>query len=169
MDSVSYYFSNEFGDIYAVKISRITHGFLADETYRLLGEKQLEIWDIILVRDGWKTKITPLHLLSDISKAIADFYMSHQNVILYFQCDDMEDVPMSASKRKEGVTVQKYRSVLFSDMFERQMKTYDLPAVNYPVFFDACGNEVYIHFMALEKYLDVVDIIKDDVTECYSK
>lgn len=169
MDSVSYYFSNEQGDIYAVRISKITKGFLADETYELLKKHNLNIWDIILIRNGWKKKITPPHLLSDISKAIADFYSAHPNAILYFQCDDIEDVPMSKAKREKGMTVQKYRSKLFSKMFDRQMECYDLSIINFPIFFEACGNEVYIHLLAQEKFLDIVRTIKDDVTECYSK
>lgn len=169
MDSVSYYFSNEAGDVYAVRISKITEGFLSDETYQVLNDNNLGIWDIILIRDGWKRKVTPPRLLADISKAIADFYLTHRNAILYFQCDDIEDVPMSKVKRKEGLTVQKYRSQLFSKMFERQMKDYPLSVINYPVFFEACGNEVYIHLLAQNKYLKYVDIIKNDVTECYSK
>lgn len=169
MDSVSYYFSNEAGDVYAVRISRITKGFLSDATYQLLNEHNLEIWDVILIRDGWKRKITPPHLLAAISKAIADFYLSHDHAILYFQCDDIEDVPMSQAKRKEGLTVQKYRSMLFSRMFDRQMQNYALPVVNYPIFFEALGNEVYIHLLSQDKFLKYVNVIKDDVTECYSK
>lgn len=169
MDSVSYYFSNDVGDIYAVRISKISKGFLSDATYQVLKDHNLEIWDIILIRDGWKNKVTPIQILMDISKAIADFYLTHENAILYFQCDDMEDVPMSAIKRKNGVTVQKYRSTLFSKMFERQMKDLALSVINYPVFFEACDNEVFVHLLAQEKFLKYVNIIKDDVTEGYSK
>lgn len=122
-----------------------------------------------MIRDGWKCKVTPSRLLADISKSIADFYMTHVNAILYFQCDDMEDVPMSNIKRGQGMTVQKYRSILFSKMFDRQVKDYTLSVINYPVFFEACGNEVYIHLMSQEKYLKFINVIKDDVTKCYSK
>lgn len=76
---------------------------------------------------------------------------------------------MSAIKRKNGVTVQKYRSTLFSKMFERQMKDLALSVINYPVFFEACDNEVFVHLLAQEKFLKYVNIIKDDVTEGYSK
>ena len=170
MDSVSYYFSNASGDAYAVEISQVNEGFLSEETYKLLHGKGILLWDIILIRHGWQLRKTPLHILSDISRCISDFYQTHQNAILYFQCDDLEDVPMSSAKRADGLTVQAYRSRLFSRMFDRQMQTLSsLPIVNVPIYFEACGNDVYLHLMALDVYLPYIDVIKNDVTECYSK
>lgn len=49
------------------------------------------------------------------------------------------------------------------------MKDLALSVINYPVFFEACDNEVFVHLLAQEKFLKYVNIIKDDVTEGYSK
>ena len=169
MDSVYYRFSNAAGDCYAVEISRLTDGFLGDETLKYLNDKKLELWNIILVREGWREKVTPVRLLLEISTAIANFYQLHKNVILCFQCDDIEDVPMSRTKRANGITVQKYRSVLFSNMFERYAEKHELPLVNYPIYFEACGNDVYIHLLTHECNIDAINVIKADVMQCFSK
>lgn len=170
MDSVSYRFSNDSGDDYAVEISRIKEAFLSEDTYRLLDDNGIQLWDIILIRQGWHLRQTPLNILSDIARCISDFYQTHQNAILYFQCDDLEDVPMSTTKREDGLTVQAYRSRLFSRMFDRQVMTlHDVSIINVPIYFEACDNDVYLHLMALEIYLPYIEVIKNDVKETYSK
>jgi hypothetical protein len=170
MDTAQYFFTNSAGDDYALEISRIKKGFLSDETYQMLSERGIEVWDIILIRQGWKLRKTPLSVLSDISRCIADFFLTHQHAMLYFQCDDLEDVPMSNAKRAEGLSVQAYRSRLFSRMFDRQVKSIvGLPVVNVPIYFEACGNGVYLHVMTQEQFIPYIEVIRQDVTECYSK
>lgn len=42
-----------------------------------------------------------MKLLNKVSQLIATFFIGHPNAILYYQCDDISDVPMSFKKKKK--------------------------------------------------------------------
>lgn len=41
-----------------------------------------------------------MKLLNKVSQLIATFFIGHSNAILYYQCDDISDVPMSFKKKR---------------------------------------------------------------------
>ena len=51
-----------------------------------------------------------LSLTQDGDRFLSAFVLQHPNAILYYQCDDMDDVPMNGRKKVSGISVQKYRS-----------------------------------------------------------
>ena len=97
------------------------------------------------------------------------FVLQHPNAILYYQCDDMDDVPMNSRKKISGISVQKYRSMLFSLMFDKQARYVPLDMVNVPIFFDFMGHETYIHIIARESHLSLINLIKRDIKEGFEK
>ena len=79
-----------------------------------------------------------MKLLNKISQTIASFFIGHPNAILFYQCDDISDVPMIVKKLS-------------------------LSVVDTPIYIDACGNDIYIHIISREIHIDVVDKIKKDI------
>lgn len=169
MNEQTFSFVNTSGDQYILSLSRDGEKFLSSEVCSELAKQGIEVWGILLLRKGRKENVTSISLLSEISNSITLFVLQHPNVILYYQCDDMDDAPMNGRKRISGVSVQRYRSMLFSLMFEKQAKYVPLDVVNVPIFFDFMGHETYIHLIARESHLPFVQLIKDDVKEGFDK
>lgn len=169
MNEQTFSFVNSSNDHYILSLSQDGDKFLSDKVNEELKEQGIEVWGILLLRKGRKESVTPVSLLSEISNSITLFVLQHPNAILYYQCDDMDDAPMNGRKKKSGVSVQKYRSQLFSLMFEKQTRFVPLEVVNVPIFFDFMGHETYIHLIARESHLPYVNLIKEDIKEGFDK
>ena len=104
-----------------------------------------------------------MKLLNKISQTIASFFIGHPNAILFYQCDDISDVPMSIKKKEDSLSVQAYRNRLFTKLFDKIVKKLSLSVVDTPIYIDACGNDIYIHIISREIHIDVVDKIKKDI------
>lgn len=169
MKEQTYSFTNSSNDQYILNLSQDGDRFLSAEVNGILKENDIEVWGILLLRKGREESVTSISLLTEISNSITLFVLQHPNAILYYQCDDMDDVPMNPKKKKSGMSVQKYRSMLFSLLFEKQTKFLPLDVVNVPIFFDFMGQDTYIHILAREEHLCFVDIIKNDIRQGFEK
>lgn len=169
MNEQTFSFTNTSNDQYILSLSQDGDKFLSAEVSDVLKENGIEIWRILLLRKGREETVTSISLLTEISNSITLFVLQHPNAILYYQCDDMDDVPMNLRKKNSGVSVQKYRSMLFSLLFEKQTKYLPLDVVNVPIFFDFMGHETYIHILAREEHIQFVDIIKNDIKQGFDK
>lgn len=105
------------GDTYIVRILNDGMRFLSSEMISIIEKANVEVWGIYLNRIGSYKNITGIRELSVISKQIYSFFMTHDNAILYYVCDDIAEVPMNARKKAEGFTVQYYRNRLFTSFF----------------------------------------------------
>ncbi len=169
MSEQTFSFLNSSGDQYILSLSQDGDKFLSAAVCSELKKHGIEVWGILLLRKGRKENVTAVSLLSEISNSITMFILQHPNAILYYQCDDMDDAPMNRRKKSSGVSVQKYRSMLFSLMFDKQSRYVPMEVVNVPIFFDFMGHETYIHLIARESQLAFVNLIKDDVKEGFEK
>ena len=169
MDTFEYSFSGKTGDRYIVKIQKDGERFLSSNMISTLDTSDMEVWGIYLNRVGSFKNVTSIRDLSIISKQIYGFFVSHENVILYYVCDDIAEVPMNAKKKAEGYSVQYYRNRLFSNLFQKLQSLLSIRVVDLPICIDACGNEMYIHLIARAEHLDVASRIKLDVLEGFSK
>lgn len=130
MNEQTFSFTNTSNDQYILSLSQDGDKFLSAEVSDVLKENGIEIWGILLLRKGREETVTSISLLTEILNSITLFVLQHPNAILYYQCDDMDDVPMNLRKKNSGVSVQKYRSMLFSLLFEKQTKYLPLDVVN---------------------------------------
>ena len=169
MDTFEYSFSSKTGDRYIVKIQKDGERLLSPEMISTLDTYDMEVWGIYLNRIGSFKNVTSIHDLSIISKQIYSFFVSHDNVILYYVCDDIAEVPMNAKKKTAGFSVQYYRNRLFSNLFQKLQLLLRIRVVDLPICIDACGNEMYIHLIARAEHFDVANRIKLDVLEGFSK
>ena len=169
MDTFEYTFTSKSGDRYIVKIQNDGVRFLSPEMKSNLNLADVEVWGIYLNRVGSYKNVTSIRDLSIISKQIYSFFLSHENVVLYYVCDDIADVPMNARKKAEGYTVQYYRNKLFSNLFQKLQGILEVHVVDLPICIDACGNDMYIHVIARESHLNTAIAIKQDVLDGFSK
>lgn len=110
-----------------------------------------------------------MKLLNKISHLLASFFIGHPKSILYYQCDDISDVPMSFKKKKSGLLVQEYRNRLFTTLFEKVSRKLSVAVVDTPIYIDACGNAIYIHLMSQESHADIAKKLSQDIHEGFDK
>ena len=77
--------------------------FLSSEMISIIEKANVEVWGIYLNRIGSYKNITGIRELSVISKQIYSFFMTHDNAILYYVCDDIAEVPMNARKKLKAL------------------------------------------------------------------
>ena len=140
MDAFEYTFTSKTGDTYIVRILNDGMRFLSSEMISIIEKANVEVWGIYLNRIGSYKNITGIRELSVISKQIYSFFMTHDNAILYYVCDDIAEVPMNARKKAEGFTVQYYRNRLFTSLFQKLQGLIGIHVVDLPIYIDACGN-----------------------------
>ena len=86
----------------------------------LLLQDGIEVVEVGLGRVG-STNVTSHRVLQQIEESIADFMTRNPNAILSYMCDFINLVP---SNKK--ITVQEYRSRMFSAMFKRYMSQHHI-------------------------------------------
>lgn len=150
-------------DEYCITLSPFENSIIPDEIKLLLG-KNIEIADITLERIKG-TKPTRIDVLLKISNIIAEIFEENKNLILYFYCDDMHDI----LRRNKRVTPQKFRSDLFSCMFDKYITSNRLTNItNTPIEIIA-DRTIYIHLIARDVHLPYVNAIKDTIVNMASK
>lgn len=169
MKEVLYKFKNSEGDEFRLRLVSDSRQFLSEEISSLVEKEDFELWGIYLERLGNAQKVTPMRLLNKISHLIATFFIGHPKSILYYQCDDISDVPMSYNKKKSGLLVQAYRNRLFTTLFEKVSRKLSVAVVDTPIYIDACGNDIYIHLMSREIHVDMAKKISTDIHEGFDK
>lgn len=169
MKEVLYKFKNSEGDEFRLRLVSDSRQFLSEEMSSLVEKEDFELWGIYLERLGNAQKVTPMRLLNKISHLIATFFIGHPKSILYYQCDDISDVPMSYNKKKSGLLVQAYRNRLFTTLFEKVSRKLSVAVVDTPIYIDACGNDIYIHLMSREIHVDMAKKISTDIHEGFDK
>lgn len=130
---------------YRVGFETVETGFLQDEVFEYLNKEGIEIVEVLLERIKGSKK-TSIAVLSEISEVIYSLFETNENVILYFFCDDLNEIPCT---HKE-IAPQAYRSGLFSAMFERFIRKRNVCDVdNVAVCIEALGRPEYLHFIVV--------------------
>jgi hypothetical protein len=127
-----YTLRSESGDEYKLQFTTDRSGIIADNLLDQLNAQGIEVVEIGLARVKGEN-ITGHKVLHQIEECIADLMQRMPNVILNYFCDFIHLVP----SHKKNMTVQEYRSRMFSAMFKRYVTQQQL--------FDVCDDEIKIN------------------------
>ena len=148
------------GDEYKLEFTTERSGMIAAELLDQINSEGIEVVEIGLGRTKGTTPVTPL-ALAQIEQIIADMFLSHPNVIISFFCDFIHAIP-AMSKRKGGMTVQQYRSKLFSCMFARFTDHHHIDNVyNRVVVIQGVAEPYFFHIISRKEHLKYADAIAD--------
>nr|DAS63655.1 MAG TPA: hypothetical protein [Caudoviricetes sp.] len=150
-------------DEYRIILSPFNLDIIPLEVREILGDS-IEIADVTLERAKGDNP-TDIGVLLKISNVIGEIFNDNENLILYFYCDDIHDI----LRRDKRVTPQKFRSNLFSRMFEKYMLSNGITdIINTPIEIKA-DRHIYIHLISRSIHLEYVKAIKDVIMDMESK
>ena len=118
------FISSSKGDIYQVSLSSKNGGLIADDVRQSLSTEGIIVVDVELNRVQGLNPTTNA-VLAKIGEKIADVFMANPNVIICYFCDFLSELPYTNKKHKK-MSVQEYRSILFSQMFDRYVSQHHL-------------------------------------------
>lgn len=158
------------GDEYRIMLSDADVSMLAKQVRDALAANNIDISEIIIdrLKGGESTAQEVLHA---ITGRIADLFADNGNLILYYSCDDMNPIPSRNRKgANKDLSVQEYRSKLFSHIFDSYMLSHQVSGfTNTPVIISGEGYSQFMHLIARDKHQSIVDAIKNDVLEGWGK
>ena len=114
---------------------------------------------------------TAQEVLHEITNRIADLFAENPNLILYYSCDDMNPIPFRNTRgANKSLSVQEYRSKLFSHLFELYIHSHQVSGIsNTPIIIHGEGYIQFMHLIARNSHQNIVDLIKNDVVEGWRK
>lgn len=151
------------GNSFAIEFSPFKRKFFSEDTWELLDGK-VDVVNIDLVRVDGDNK-TSFPTLSEIAWAIADFFLSRENVIICYYCDFLSPIPNS----NKNITCQEYRSRLFSDLFYRYIKKYHIEGVDLNVIRIKSIETHYVHVIYRKELSSYEETISKDIKDTYDK
>lgn len=155
-----YVIQSESGEEYKLEFTTERSGLIAAELLDQLNSEGIEVVEIDLGRTRGTTSASPL-VLARIEQIIATMFLAHSNVIICFFCDFIHSIPTMSSK-KEGMTVQQYRSRLFSRMFERFTTHHRIENIyNRVVVIQGVAEPYFFHIISRGEHLKYADIIAE--------
>lgn len=111
---ISVSINSKLNDEYRIILSPFNLDIIPYEVQELLGD-DIEIVDVTLERVKGINP-TDIGILLKISNIIGEILNDNGNLILYFYCDDMHNI---SRRENREVSPQKFRSDLFSRMFDK--------------------------------------------------
>lgn len=140
--------------------------FLGESISKEIESRGVEIVEVILDRELGKG-LAGMALLDNISSVIANLFIENKNAILFFYCDDLNEIPRC---RIRNISPQEYRSNLFSLMFERYVTKHGIQSVHdVTIRINAIDHCLFFHFISRDEHMDLIDEIKEDFAATYSK
>ena len=122
----SFNISTRKGDEYRIMLSDADVSMLAQKVRDTLVDNNIDISEIFIdrIRGDESTAQEVLHA---ITGRIADLFAENVNLILYYSCDDMNPIPSRNTKSaNKALSVQEYRSKLFSHIFDSYMVSHQV-------------------------------------------
>jgi hypothetical protein len=166
----SFSISTRNGDEYRVIFFDADISLLAENVQKVIAERGIDISEIMIdrVRGGESTAQEVLHT---ITGRVADLFAENDNLMIYYSCDDMNPIPSRNTKgANKKLSVQEYRSTLFSHIFDSYMCSHQVSGItNTPIIINGEGYTQFMHLIARAKHQAIVDLIKDDVIEGWGK
>jgi hypothetical protein len=160
---ISVSINSKLNDEYRIILSPFNLDIIPYEVQELLGD-DIEIVDVTLERVKGINP-TDIGILLKISNIIGEILNDNGNLILYFYCDDMHDIP----RRDKALTPQKFRSLLFSRMFDKYILSNGITnMINTPIEIKA-DRHIYIHLISRDTHLNYVNAIKNAIMGMASK
>ncbi|MCQ2087468.1 MAG: hypothetical protein MJZ37_05320 [Bacilli bacterium] len=122
------------------------------------------IFDVVLARVGHGGTKT-FQCLSSIALRLIEFLESNPNSLLYFYCDDRNEV----DRRNHDISMQEYRHQLFSKMFVFLKRKVSKGITDEPIIREIDGKKIFIHLIYFDDMKSVADEIKNIIVEQTSK
>lgn len=153
---------SDLGDKYYVYLAQLDGVFEDDLHYQ---KKGVEIYEVVLDRKSGDNK-TNVRILSQIVSFIAKQFLANKNLILYYICDDMNEIPTQA----HDLSPQAYRSRIFSALFERYVHLHNITNIIDTTisFKDAVGQYQYIHIISRDTQSSFVEILEEFILTGYA-
>ena len=165
---VTEFFESSEGDIYSISLSSENGGLIADDIRRNMEEEGIVVVDIELNRING-TNPTTTAILAKTGELIADFFLSHPNVVICYYCDFLSQLPY-VSKKKKKMSVQEYRHLLFSHMFDRYLSQHNIDNINLAVLtIEGSSETYYVHVIARSEHLSYISMINDGIQRDFGK
>jgi len=152
-------------DEYLIRLSSVHLADYLSEDVSESISKSHEIIEIGLQRIKGEMS-TNVVILSQITNLIAKIFEQNKHFILYFFCDDLNDV----ARRRKDFSPQEYRSILFTRMIEKYIADNRISDIEHTiVFIDSSGWKNYIHFVYRSNLKAIVDLLQADIIDNYGK
>ena len=153
---VSFALSYKEGNEIRVSLSSFTEAAIPD-LIGYLGDS--EIVEISLIRQcGDET--ADIITLSKVVERIGNFIVENPHVILYYYCDEMNEIPGMRATR--DISSPEYRNHLFSLLYSKGSRQLpELHIVDMAIVFFGEDHKTFIHLIYREDLQDNADIIKD--------
>ena len=161
---ISVSINSKLNDEYRIILSPFNLDIIPYEVQELLGD-DIEIVDVTLERVKGINP-TDIGILLKISNIIGEILNDNGNLILYFYCDDMHNI---SRRENREVSPQKFRSDLFSRMFDKYILSNGITnMINTPIEIKADRHN-YIHLISRDTHLNYVNAIKNAIMGMASK
>lgn len=160
--------STDSHDEYRIMLVNAPIGYLADGVQLYIERHSIDIREIIIerVQGG---NVTNQRVLHQISNWLAGCFADNPQMILFYQCDDMNPIP-SLNSTLSNISVQEYRSKLFSRLFNTYVRSRQVEGIyNFPIRIDGEGYSYFMHIIARESHKDIVSMLRDDILEGFGK
>lgn len=156
---------SEQGDEYKLRIASTDSGMVSDKVRQQLLAAGLVVLDIDLYRSKG-SNVTDHKILARIEDCIADVFFKHSNAVICFFCDFIGLLPNTT----KTMSVQEYRSLLFSRMFERYVKTHHIGGVhNHVVTVKGVAEDYYVHVIARVEHGQFARMIGEGIQKDFGK
>lgn len=150
-------------DIYHITLSE-NNRLLSAETINALNGITLVGIDLRRLAGN---HVTGNNVLNAIEKAIADFFMQRDDVMICYYCDFINPIPKTL---KNSMPPQEYRSRLFERMFQRYTHLQHLEGICLSVVeINGINEKYYFHVIYRQKHSVLASIIGDDLKEGFGK
>ena len=155
--------TTEEGDMYHITLSK-DDTLLSDEVKNYI--RGIDLIGIDLRRLAG-SNITKQALLAAIENTIADFFMSHENAMIFYYCDFLNPIPHTT---KNAMPPQEYRSRLFEGLFKRYTKLHAVRNINLSVItVNGIGETYYFHLIYRDIHARFAPMISQDIKDGLSK
>lgn len=162
--------TSTLGDEYRILFIPAEEQNLSPIVQHVLHEKNIDITELIIDRVSGENA-TPQNVLHTIVGRIADIFADHPNLIIFYSCDDCNPIPArNPSSPNRNMPVQEYRSRLFNRLFDTYMASHHVSGIsNTPIRINGQGYSLFMHLISREEHQCVVELVKDDIRQGYSK
>ena len=158
---------SESGDEYKLQFTTDRSGIIADNLLDQLNDQGIEVVKLGLARVKG-LNVTSHKVLRQIEECTADLMQRMPNVILSYFCDFIHLIP----SQKKNMTVQEYRSRMFSAMFKRYISQHQelnmcddeirIDGVTEPFFFHVIYHKHHQHYAEMIAEGHIKDFGKPD-------
>jgi len=156
-------FSTDKGDVYHITLSEDA-SLLSEEVKAFIGSTKLIGIDL---RRLAGENITTQGMLAALENTIADFFMKHDDVMIFYYCDFLNPIPHTT---KNAMPPQEYRSRLFENLFKRYTKLHSVRNIYLSVItVKGIGETYYFHLIYRDIHAKFAPIISQDIKDGLGK